>query len=82
MEAPFSLSGRRLIAQFGGPTDLHDLANRHGFPVTVGRVRKWQERDTVSSDGLALMVVLADKTGVELDLLGAVVTAEHASIDW
>lgn len=68
----YTLSGRALIAQFGEQAELRDLAKRHGVALSYHQIRKWADRDTISSDGLAMLVMLADATGKKLDLIDAV----------
>lgn len=67
-----SLSGKDLIAQFGTPAELRDLAARYGLPLSYAQIRKWQDRDAISSDGIAALVLLADTMQKRIDLLRAV----------
>jgi hypothetical protein len=75
----YAISGKHVIGQFGGVAALRDTAKRHGVPLSQSQVRKWAERDTISSDGLAALVVLADAAQLKLDLKAAIVPAEGAS---
>lgn len=75
----YALSGKHIIGQFGGVAALRDTAKRHSVVLSQSQVRKWAERDTISSDGLAALVVLADAAQIKLDLKAAVVPAAGAS---
>ena len=67
-----TLSGRKLIAQFGSAAELRDLAARHGITLSYHQIRKWSDRDTISNDGVAMLAILADALGRQLDILAAV----------
>jgi len=72
-------SARRLIDRFGGVAALRDTAERHGVFLTYYAIRKWAERDAISSDGLAALVLLADMSNIDLQLREAVTVAPAES---
>jgi hypothetical protein len=75
----YTLSAKQLVGQFGGPAAVRDLAVRHDVPLTYNQVRKWLERDSISSDGVAALLVLAEAAEVKLDIRTAVVPARPTS---
>jgi hypothetical protein len=77
---PYRISGRAVIAAFGGVPAMLALAQKHAVPLGPWQVRKWQARDSISADGLAAVLVLADVAKRKLDLRAAIVPA--AGMSW
>jgi hypothetical protein len=44
---------------FGGPADLARRAKKHGFPVTIKAIEKWQERNQIPGPWLVRLSAIA-----------------------
>ncbi len=49
-----------LTAEIGPAQNVHALFSSHGLAVEMDTVRKWYERDSISGDKLALILLMLE----------------------
>lgn len=69
---------RKIIARFGGRSELHRRLKARGCGLSVKTVEKWIERDNIPSHRLVQLIELAAHEKRPLDLIDYVLKAPNA----
>lgn len=72
------LNTRKLVAHFGGRSELHRRLEARGFTLSVKTIEKWMERDNIPSNRIVQLMELAQSERRPLDLNLFVLTAPNA----
>jgi len=70
---------RKLIARFGGRSELHRRLKARGFELSVKTIEKWQERDNIPSHRIVQLMELAQHEKAPINLNDYVQKAPNAS---
>ena len=70
---------RKLIARFGGRSELHRRLKARGFELSVKTIEKWQERESIPSHRIIQLMELAQHEKSPLNLNDYVQKAPNAS---
>lgn len=70
---------RKLIARFGGRSELHRRLKARGFELSIKTIEKWTERDSIPTYRIVQMMELAQYEKKPLNLNDYIQKAPNAS---
>lgn len=62
------LDAKRIVQRFGGRSELWRRLEKHGHHVSVKTIEKWQERNSIPTARLLVLMDLARKEGKPLNV--------------
>lgn len=70
---------RKLVARFGGRSELHRRLKARGYDLSIKTIEKWMERDSVPTFRIVQMLELAQSEKRPLNLNDYIQKAPNAS---
>lgn len=72
---------RKLVARFGGRSELHRRLKARGYELSIKTIEKWMERDSVPTYRIVQMLELAQAEKKPINLNDYIQKAPNASED-